>query len=122
VRSEIVNSSMTGVGPHGMTEVIYAFVSNAVNNGSAFAGFGADTPYLNTVFGIMILLGRFIPISLSLALAGSFAAQGRATTRASELPVHRPQFVLWLVLLIIYIALPTFFPVLTLGPLAEGLH
>jgi len=120
-RAEITNLSMSTGGPHGMSEAIYAFVSVAVNNGSDFAGFDSNTPYLNTVLGVLILLGRFIPISLSLALAGSFASQGRATSRASELPLHRPQFVLWLVILIIYIAIPTFIPVLLLGPLAEGL-
>jgi len=135
VRAELVNFSMSATGcigtggpndplncAHDMTEAIYAFVSVTVNNGSSFAGFNANTPYLNTVFGIVILLGRFIPIALVLALAGSFASQGRATSRASELPLHRPQFVLWLVILIIYIAIPTFIPVLLLGPLAEGLH
>jgi len=122
VRAEIANFSMSTGGPHGMSEAIYAFVSVAINNGSAFAGFDANTPYLNTVFGVLILLGRFIPIALVLALAGSFASQGRATSRATELPLHRPQFVLWLVILIIYIAIPSFIPVLLVGPLAEGLH
>ena len=122
VRAEITNFAMSTGGPHGMSEALYAFVSVSVNNGSAFSGFNANTPYLDTIFGILMLLGRFIPIALVLALAGSFSNQGRATSRASELPLHRPQFVLWLVILILYIAIPTFIPVLLVGPLAEGLH
>ena len=96
------------------------FTSASINNGSAFAGFSADTPYLNTVLGILILLGRLLPIVLVLALAGSFAAQD-GSSAAVELPLHKPQFVGFLVFIIIFVALPTFVPILTLGPLAEGL-
>lgn len=118
VRAEIV-SSMGNSGSHGLSEVIYAFVSAAINNGSAFAGLSANTPLLNTVLGVIILLGRLIPIVLVLALAGSFSMQGKAESTL-ELPLHRPQFVGVLVGLIIFIAVPMFVPYLLVGPLAEG--
>ncbi|NNC13592.1 potassium-transporting ATPase subunit KdpA [Planctomonas sp. JC2975] len=107
-------------GPHGMSELIYAFISAAINNGSAFAGFDANTPWLNLLLGSIILLGRFIPIALVLALGGSFALQDRATTTAVRLPLARPQFVVFLIGVIALIALPMFVPYLLAGPLAEG--
>jgi K+-transporting ATPase ATPase A chain len=120
IREEMVDA-MGNSGAHGVSELMYAFISAAINNGSAFAGLSADSPWLNMTLGITILLGRFIPIALVLALAGSFAAQDRASSTVAELPLHKPQFVGLLVGLIIFIALPMFFPYLTLGPLAEGL-
>lgn len=121
VHDEIVGTAMGNPGSHGLSEVMYAFVSAAINNGSAFAGFNANTPWLNTTLGIIILLGRFVPIALVLALAGSLASQDRAASQAAELPLNRPQFVGLLVGVIIFVSVPTFFPILTLGPLAEGL-
>ena len=118
---EVVDQAMGNPGAHGMSEVMYAFISAAINNGSAFSGFDANTPWLNWSLGIIILLGRFVPIACALAMAGSFAAQDRATSAAAELPLHRAQFVGLLIGIIIFISLPTFFPILTLGPLAEGL-
>ncbi|QIM16728.1 potassium-transporting ATPase subunit KdpA [Leucobacter insecticola] len=118
VKAEIV-SSMGNEGPHGLSEVVYAFLSAAINNGSAFAGLSANTPLLNYMLGTVILLGRFIPIALVLALAGSFAKQGKAESTL-ELPLHRPQFVILLAGLIVFIAVPMFIPVLLAGPLAEG--
>ncbi|MCL2317168.1 MAG: potassium-transporting ATPase subunit KdpA [Actinomycetia bacterium] len=121
VRAEILANSLGGAGPHGLSESLYAFISASVNNGSAFAGFAAGTPYLNTVLGVIILLGRFLPIALVLALAGAFARQDAVTT-AADLPVHRPQFVGLLIGVILIVAVPTFFPLLAAGPLAEGLR
>jgi K+-transporting ATPase ATPase A chain len=72
--------------------------------------------------GLLILLGRFIVIALVLAMAGSFAKQDRAAPEVSELPLHKPQFVIFLVALLVFIAVPTFFPLLTAGPLAGGLR
>lgn len=118
VRDEIV-ASLGNPGSHGLSEVLYAFISAAINNGSAFAGLNANTPLLNISLGIIILLGRFIPISIVLALAGSLAAQGKAAT-VSELPLHRPQFAVLLVGLITFITLPMFVPILLAGPFAEG--
>lgn len=119
VKAEII-SSMGNEGPHGLSEVLYAFISAAINNGSAFAGLSANTPLLNVTLGIVILLGRFIPITLVLALAGSLASQGKAASSA-ELPLHRPQFAVLMVSLIIFITVPLFVPILLVGPFAEGL-
>ena len=121
VHREIVDQAMSSTDPHGLSEVTYAFVSAAINNGSAFAGLSANTPYLNTVLGVVILLGRFVVIAIVLALAGSFAAQDRAPAAVVELPLYRPQFVGLLVGLVAFVALPTFLPLLMAGPLAEGL-
>lgn len=119
VKAEIV-SSMGNSGSHGLSEVLYAFLSAAVNNGSAFAGLSANTPLLNILLGVTILLGRFIPIVLVLILAGSFAQQGKLTNTI-ELPLYRPQFVIMLVSLIVFITVPLFIPLLMAGPMAEGL-
>ncbi|MDN5712292.1 MAG: potassium-transporting ATPase subunit KdpA [Brevibacterium aurantiacum] len=123
VREQVVNESMGNPGAHGMSEVVYAFVSAAINNGSSFAGLNANTPWLNTVLGIIIVLGRFLPITLALTLAGSFAAQGRTagSSAAVGLPLHRPQFVGLLIGVIVFVSVPTFVPLLMLGPLAEAL-
>jgi len=120
VRTEMLTQAMTSDGPRGMSEVMYAFISCAINNGSSFAGFDANTPYLNTVLGVIILLGRFVVIALVMAMAGAFAAQDRVPLALTELPLHRAQFIGFLVAIIVFIAVPTFLPVLTLGPLAEG--
>lgn len=122
VREEMENTSIFNPGVHGMSEVLYAFTSAANNNGSAFAGLTANTPWLNTTLGLTILLGRFVPIVLVLALAGSLAAQDKVPTTAGTLPTHRPLFVGLLTTVTVLVTALTFFPVLTLGPLAEGLQ
>ncbi|MCL2483070.1 MAG: potassium-transporting ATPase subunit KdpA [Propionibacteriaceae bacterium] len=121
IHHELVNQVMGNSGPHGLTETTYAFVSATINNGSSFAGFGANTPWLNVVLGLLILLGRFLVIAIVLAMAGSFAAQDQIPTGVGELPLHSPQFVAFFVALIIFVAVPTFFAVLAAGPFAEGL-
>ena len=121
IRDDVTGTSILNPGPHGLSEVLYAFTSAANNNGSAFAGLTANTPWLNTALGVAMLLGRFLPIVLVLALAGSFAAQQRVPETAGTLPTHRPQFVGLLAAVTIVITALTYFPVLTLGPLAEGL-
>ncbi|MDR6866759.1 K+-transporting ATPase ATPase A chain [Microbacterium resistens] len=121
IRDEIVGTSILNPGPHGLSEVLYAFTSASNNNGSAFAGLTANTPWLNTALGVAMLLGRFLPIVLVLALAGSFAAQQRVPETAGTLPTHRPQFVGLLAAVTVIVTALTYFPVLTLGPLAEGL-
>jgi K+-transporting ATPase ATPase A chain len=121
VRADVESTSIWNPGLHGLGEVLYAFTSAANNNGSAFAGLTANTPWFNTALGVAMLLGRFLPIVFVLALAGSFAAQDKLPTTAGTLPTHRPQFVgLHLGVVVIVTAL-TYFPVLALGPLAEGL-
>ncbi len=122
VREDVTSVSIWNPGIHGMSEVLYAFTSAGNNNGSAFAGLTANTPWLNTALGVVMLLGRFLPIVLVLALAGSFAAQGAVPATAGTLPTHRPQFVGLLLGVTVIVTALTFFPVLTLGPLAEGLQ
>ena len=122
VREDVTGTSIWNPGLHGFTEVLYAFTSAANNNGSAFAGITANTPWLNTALGVAMLLGRFLPIVFVLALAGSFAAQDRIPATAGTLPTHRPQFVGLLLGTIVIVSALTYFPVLALGPLAEGLQ
>ncbi|HKE51405.1 MAG TPA: potassium-transporting ATPase subunit KdpA, partial [Actinomycetes bacterium] len=115
------SSTALNVGPHGFSEVLYAFTSASNNNGSAFAGLTVNTPWWDTALGLAMLLGRFLPIVLVLALAGSLAMQKPVPDTAGTLPTHRPLFVGMVVgVLVILIAL-TFLPALALGPLAEGL-
>jgi K+-transporting ATPase ATPase A chain len=121
VRSDVESTSIGNPGVHGLTEVLYAFTSAANNNGSAFAGLTANTPWFNTALGVAMLLGRFVPIVLVLALAGALAAKDRVPGTAGTLPTHRPQFVGLLAVVSVVITALTYFPVLTLGPLAEGL-
>ena len=121
VRDDVVNTSMANPGLHGLSEVLYAFTSAANNNGSAFAGLTADTPWFDTALGMAMLLGRFLPIVLVLALAGSLAAQRRIPATTGTLPTHRPQFVGLLIGVTVLVTALTYFPVLALGPLAEGL-
>ncbi|WP_336631960.1 MULTISPECIES: potassium-transporting ATPase subunit KdpA [unclassified Microbacterium] len=121
IRADVEATSILNPGVHGMTEVLYAFTSAANNNGSAFGGLTANTPWFTTALGVAMLLGRFVPIVLVLALAGSFARQQAVPAGAGTLPTHRPQFVGLLAVVAVVITALTYFPVLTLGPLAEGL-
>ena len=121
IRSDVEATSIWNPGVHGLSEVLYAFTSAANNNGSAFAGLTANTPWFNTALGVAMLLGRFIPIVLVLAMAGSLAAQKPVPATAGTLPTYRPQFVGLLAVVAVVITALTYFPVLTLGPLAEGL-
>jgi K+-transporting ATPase ATPase A chain len=122
VREDVTGTSIWNPGLHGFGEVLYAFTSAANNNGSAFAGLTANTPWFNTALGVAMMLGRFLPIVFVLALAGSFAAQDRIPATAGTLPTHRPQFVGLLLGTIVIVSALTYFPVLALGPLAEGLQ
>ncbi|WP_412928515.1 potassium-transporting ATPase subunit KdpA [Microbacterium jepli] len=121
VRADVEATSIWNPGVHGLSEVLYAFTSASNNNGSAFAGLTANTPWFNTALGVAMLLGRFLPIVLVLALAGSLAAQDKVPATAGTLPTHRPQFAGLLAGVAIIVTALTYFPVLTLGPLAEGL-
>ncbi|MGC4790636.1 potassium-transporting ATPase subunit KdpA [Micromonospora sp. DT178] len=109
------------VGPHGLTEVLYAFTSASNNNGSAFAGITVSTPWWNTALGLCMLLGRFLPIIFVLALAGSLARQRPVPASAGTLPTHRPLFVAMVAGVTVILVALTFLPALALGPLAEGL-
>jgi potassium-transporting ATPase potassium-binding subunit len=107
--------------PHGFSEVLYAFTSAGNNNGSAFGGLSANVPFYNTALGLVMLLSRFLPIVLVLALAGSFARQQPVPVNEGTLPTHKALFVTMLVGVVVIVTGLTYFPALTLGPLAEGL-
>jgi potassium-transporting ATPase potassium-binding subunit len=115
-------AGMLNTGPHGLSEVLYAFTSAANNNGSAFAGLSGNTVWYNTALGLAMVFGRFLPITLVLALAGSLARQGRTPESLGTLPTHKPQFVGLVVGVTIILVALTFLPALALGPLAEGIH
>ncbi|MDQ1074790.1 MULTISPECIES: potassium-transporting ATPase subunit KdpA [Microbacterium] len=121
IREDVENTAILNPGVHGFSEVLYAFTSAANNNGSAFAGLTANTPWFNTALAVAMLLGRFLPIVFVLALAGSLAAQDAVPATAGTLPTHRPQFAGLLAGVAVIVTALTYFPVLTLGPLAEGL-
>ncbi|GGP53812.1 potassium-transporting ATPase subunit KdpA [Streptomyces melanogenes] len=113
--------SMTNSGAHGFSEVLYAYTSGANNNGSAFAGLNANTPWFNTSIGLAMLLGRFLPMVFVLALAGSLAEQKPIPETAGTLRTNKPLFTGLLVGTILIVTGLTYFPALALGPLAEGL-
>ncbi|MEO9138351.1 MAG: potassium-transporting ATPase subunit KdpA [Jatrophihabitans sp.] len=115
-------AAMLNSGPHGLSEVLYAFTSASNNNGSAFAGISVNTQWYNTALGIAMLFGRFLPIVFVLALAGSFSRQSPVPESAGTLPTHRPLFVGMLTGVTVIVVALTYFPALALGPLAEGLH
>jgi len=115
-------ASMANSGPHGLSEVLYAFTSAGNTNGSAFAGLSANTMFYNTALGLAMLLGRYLPMILVLALAGSLARQGHTPASIGTLPTHRPQFVGLVAAVTVILCALTFLPALALGPLAEGIH
>ncbi|MDT4945578.1 MAG: potassium-transporting ATPase potassium-binding subunit, partial [Pseudonocardiales bacterium] len=115
-------AAMLNTGPHGLSEVLYAFTSAANNNGSAFAGISVNTVFYNTVLGIVMLLGRFLPMVFVLGLAGSLARQKPVPASEGTLPTHRLLFVGMLTGVTLIVVALTYFPALALGPLAEGLH
>jgi K+-transporting ATPase ATPase A chain len=115
-------AGMLNSGPHGLSEVLYAFTSAGNNNGSAFAGITVNTGWYNTALGIAMVFGRFLPIIFVLALAGSLAKQGKTPESIGTLPTHRPQFVGMLAGVTLILVALTFLPMLALGPLAEGIH
>ncbi|MBI4916774.1 MAG: potassium-transporting ATPase subunit KdpA [Acidobacteria bacterium] len=120
----VVSAGQAGIlnpGPHGFSEVLYAFSSAGNNNGSAFAGLGANTPFYNLALGVAMLIGRFLVAVPVLALAGSLAGKKLAAASAGTLPTHTPMFVGWLVAVVIIVGGLTFFPALALGPIVEHL-
>ncbi|MFD0885834.1 potassium-transporting ATPase subunit KdpA [Streptosporangium algeriense] len=115
-------ASMLNDGPHGLSEVLYAFTSASNNNGSAFGGLSAGTPWYDVALGLCMAFGRFLPIVFVLALAGSLARQDPVPVSAGTLPTHRPQFVGMVVGVTVVLVALTFLPALALGPLAEGIR
>jgi K+-transporting ATPase ATPase A chain len=112
-------ANLNNAGPHGLSEILYAFTSQTENNGSAFAGLTVNTPWYDLVGGLCMLFGRFLFIIPSLAIAGSLAAKKAVPTSAGTLPTHGPLFVGLLVATVIVIGALTFFPALSLGPIVE---
>jgi potassium-transporting ATPase potassium-binding subunit len=108
-------------GPHGFSEILYAFSSAANNNGSAFAGLVANTPFYNTYLGITMFIGRFWVIVPVLAIAGSLAKKKQVPSGLGTLPTHTPLFVVFLIAVVLVIGALTFMPSLALGPIAEYL-
>ena len=119
--TEAGRSSMLNSGPHGLSEVLYAFTSASNNNGSAFAGLSANTDFYNIGLAAAMFLGRFLPIIFVLALAGSLASQSKVPETDGTLPTHRPQFVGLLAVVTVVLAGLVYLPALALGPIAEGL-
>jgi potassium-transporting ATPase potassium-binding subunit len=115
-------ASMANSGQHGLSEVLYAFTSAANNNGSAFAGLSVNSTWYNTALGLAMVIARFLPMILVLALAGSLARQGHTPDSPGTLPTHRPQFVGLVAAVTVILCALTFLPALALGPLAEGIH
>jgi len=117
-----VPSALTAVqdpGPHGLSEILYAYSSATGNNGSAFAGYGAATPFHTTLQGIAMMLGRYAFIVPMLAIAGSLAGKASAPASTGTFPTHGPLFVVLLMTVVLIMGGLTFFPALALGPLAE---
>jgi K+-transporting ATPase ATPase A chain len=120
--ASVVRPGVAGIanpGPHGFSEILYAFSSAGNNNGSAFAGLSVNTPFYNTVLGLVMFFGRFWVMIPVLAIAGSLASKKHVPASAGTLPTHTPLFVLLLVAVVILVGALTFLPALALGPIAE---
>ena len=114
-----VRNSLTNHGPHGLSEILYAYSSATGNNGSAFAGFNGNTPFLNTTLGIAMLFGRFLMLIPLLAAAGSLAQKKQVPASAGTFPTTGPLFVALLVGVVLIVGALTFFPAVSLGPIVE---
>ncbi|HEY4319559.1 MAG TPA: potassium-transporting ATPase subunit KdpA [Gemmatimonadales bacterium] len=114
-------AGLNNAGPHGLSEILYAFTSTAGNNGSAFAGLTGATYYYNTTLGLNTLIGRFAMLVPMLALAGFLAEQQPAPESAGSFPVTTPLFVVLLIGVVVIVGALTFFPALSLGPIVEHL-
>ncbi|HLI35612.1 MAG TPA: potassium-transporting ATPase subunit KdpA [Terriglobia bacterium] len=112
-------ANLNNGGPHGFSEILYAFTSGTGNNGSAFAGLNANTPWYNLTIGLAMLVGRFLMIIPMLAVAGSLAAKKHIPATSGTLPTHSGLFVGLLVGVVIIVGALTFFPALSLGPIVE---
>jgi len=119
--SEDGRAAIYNAGPHGFSEVLYAFSSAGNNNGSAFAGLGANTPFYNTALGVAMLVARYWLIVPVLALAGSLAAKKKVPASSGTLPTHDVLFIGWLIAVIVIVGALSFLPALALGPIVEQL-
>lgn len=114
-------ASLNNTGAHGFSELLYAYASAGGNNGSAFAGFNANTPFLNVSIGLVMLFVRFVPMFATLAVAGSLAKKKRVAVSAGTLPTHDIMFIFLLIAVVLLVGALSFFPALALGPIAEFL-
>jgi K+-transporting ATPase ATPase A chain len=112
-------SSLNNGGPHGLTELLYAFTSATGNNGSAFAGLNANTPWWNTTLGLAMLAGRFLMIIPVMAIAGSMRGKKTVAAGPGTFPTHGLLFSALLVSVVLIVGALTFFPALSLGPIAD---
>jgi K+-transporting ATPase ATPase A chain len=119
INLKTVGDSLGNHGPHGLSEVLYAYTSAVGNNGSAFGGLSANTMYLNVTLGFAMLFGRFLMLIPLLAAAGSLAAKKQVPVSAGTFPTHGPLFVALLVGVVVIVGALTFFPALSLGPVVE---
>lgn len=113
------HDSLNNPGAHGLSEVLYAYSSAGGNNGSAFAGFNANTPFLNVSIGLVMLFVRFLPMFATLAIAGSLAAKKKVAVSSGTLPTHNAMFIFLLIFVVLLVGALSFFPALSLGPVAE---
>lgn len=109
-------------GPHGFSEILYAFSSTGNNNGSAFAGLGANSTFYNTILGVVMLASRYLPIIFTLAMAGALAAKKKVPAGEGTLPTGGPLFAAWLTAVVILVGALSFLPALALGPIVEHLR
>jgi K+-transporting ATPase ATPase A chain len=122
VLSPAGKAAVANPGPHGFSEILYAFTSQGNNNGSAFAGLASNTPFYNVAGAMAMLFGRFWLAVPTLALAGSLARKKRIPAGAGTLPTHTPLFVVFLICVVIIVGALTFLPALALGPIVEHLR
>ena len=121
VATQAGRAAVYNPGPHGFSEILYAFTSQGNNNGSAFAGLGANNPFYNLTGGLAMLMSRYWLAVPALALAGSLARKKKVPAGAGTLPTHTPLFVGWLIAIVLIIGALNFLPALALGPIVEQL-
>jgi K+-transporting ATPase ATPase A chain len=121
VMTETGRSAVANGGPHGFSEILYAFSSTSNNNGSAFAGLSTDRPFYNIALGLAMLLGRYALAVPVLAAAGALAAKKYVPPSAGTLPTHKPLFVGWLAIVVVIVGALAFLPAMALGPIVEHL-
>lgn len=114
-----VANSLNDSGPHGFSELLYTFTSAGANNGSAFAGFAANTPFINVSLGLSMVFARFVPILCTLAIAGSLVQKKRMATTVGTLSTSNGLFIFLLIFVVLLVGALSFFPALALGPIAE---
>jgi len=119
--SEAGRATIYNPSTHGFSEVLYAFSSAGNNNGSAFAGLGANTPFYNTILGFAMLIARYWLAIPALAIAGSLASKKKVPAGAGTLPTHTLLFIAWLIGVIVIVGALSFLPALALGPIVEHL-